>query len=580
MMFLFESEPVTSKPWFIILMAVLISIAAAGILVLLAVFFMHSRAKRRVKDLKDEYSSIHASFTNDCRTMINRIETISHHNATYVEIFNNDNDRYSEIYDDYDSECQKSINKLDALVAKKDYKSLTKASEETKKILNEYKNKAGLLASELTSMLRPENDANAQVVSLREKFRSLKERHDEHQTELASLDDSFSTLFAAITDYFQKIDNCLNSADYDGAKALMPKADQLISEASKVMNDLPYLNTLCDKVIPNRIEELKGAKQKMDNENYPLQHLKLNEAIAGMESNLAACKKQLQMLSVKGVRETLTSISQEINSFMQAFEKEKTSKEEFLQKEEGLNDSTFQCEQQYSTLMNRLPEYQKIYCIDKSYLDQLKNVGALIEDMSRRKRFLDTYATSNTPLPYSSLVAQMEALEKKVAEIQRDFLDFENYLKGLRSDADRAYQFIRDSFVTLKKQEVVLREANIVSFTNVEQPKIHKAYGMLSDLDKVLQITPINVQNVNFKWKEIDTYINNLVGEITRTYKDMVAAENLIVYDNKFRMEDTEVQNDLKVVEASFYEGDFPRASSVAIKIYRDSKGDDEVRKA
>jgi septation ring formation regulator EzrA len=94
---------------------------------------------------------------------------------------------------------------------------------------------------------------------------------------------------------------------------------------------------------------------------------------------------------------------------------------------------------------------------------------------------------------------------------------------------------------------------------------------MIKDIDTLVRTAPINVPSVNYKWKEADDYILALSEEIRSNIEAMHRAENFIVYDNKFRRDSEQIQSELAIVENSFYEADFDRASNVASKIYQDA---------
>lgn len=568
---LFAEEPLYQQSWFIILVAVLGSIVVAALLVLLVIFAAHQAVRRKVNDLVNQYSTIHSSFDNDCRTMLKRVENISHHNATYVQIFDSDNARFNEIMEENDTPCANALESLKESLGHKEYKKVAESAEKLRPKMAEYGAKAGDLTTELRNLLRPEDECNDLIVALREKFRSLKEKHDDHSTELASLDPYFNQLFDYIVGQFTDIDSALNAADYDRVKKIIPGVETLIKATDSVIGKIPYLNTLCDKVLPNRIQELKDAKAKMEAENYPLHDLNLNSAITEMEGQLKECKEHLQMLSIKGVQETCDEITARINRFFEAFEKEKTSKEEFDSKQSEIDKKTYACEEEFSKIRDKLPEYMQTYKIDKSYLDQLNKVKDLIDDMGKDKRQLDYFINSSTKLAYSALVEQMEALESKVASIEKAFYDFWNYLNTLRNDSERAYKFVRTAYSILRKEEAALRKAGIISLTNIETGKINKAYAMIKDLDTLVCTAPINVPSVNYKLKEANEYIGAVVSEIESNIKAMNKAEDLIVYDNKFRRDSEQVQSELAIVENSFYEADFDRASNVAAKIYQDA---------
>ena len=99
-------DSVFSQPWFIVLI-VLASIAFVVGSVFLGFFIARNRMRHQVKDLETQYNNIHDTFSSDCSNMIKRIEVISSHNDSYVQIFNSMQDRFGTLLNNNDKSCNK-----------------------------------------------------------------------------------------------------------------------------------------------------------------------------------------------------------------------------------------------------------------------------------------------------------------------------------------------------------------------------------------------------------------------------------------------------------------------------------------
>ena len=569
MSFLVEQvKPVYQEGWFIGLISALGAIIAIVATIFLVILIVHFSEKRQIRELENRYSQIHSFFTSDCVNSINRIETISKNNSTYIQILDSVKAQFTKIITDGDKRCYLAVSSLKELVGEKKYKGLKQIISSTKQSMDEFEKSVNELNDDLQNLLKPEEECRSLSVALKEKYRNLKAEYEKNTTELATLAPQFNKLFNFATKNFSEFEDALNSADYDKAKKILPKVEEIIDATSKVMDKLPYLNTLCDKVIPARIQELENEISDMNSQSYPLHHLHLNAELEWMKNELSKCKKRLNVLSTKGVEESFNAIIAKINFLVESFKKEKAAKEEFDKKALTIDSSTYECEKKYANLQNNLNRYCEVYKIEKTYLDQIQIIKGMIDEMSTKKRTLDSYINSSTRLPYSTLITNINDLNSKVNSIQKAFDDFHVYLLSLKKDSEKTAIFINETYTNLLIEENKIRKAHVETLSNVFNVRIDELKKRVEALYTLLNIRPIDVMSINSTREEIDNDFSILRNNIKEELENLNRAENLIVYDNMFRLNDNETRRQLAVIENSFWEADFTRASTLAINIY------------
>lgn len=554
----------------LIVLIIIISIAVVVGGVFGFILLLRRTRKSAVKELQERYDQIHNSFSTDCSNMIKRIEDIANHNPKFSQISTSVHQRFNVILNDNDKICYIACESLKTMVSDKNYKDIKNVLHSTKVSMDNFSREAIQLNNDLQSILKEEDDIRGQIVVLREKFRNLKNAYSENQTALESLSKSFDTLFEHLTEGFVEFEDILNQADYSKLNQKIPEIDKLIDAANKAIKDLPYLNTLADKVVPERLEELKRTYQELESQNYPLHHLMLKSNIEKMYQRLDECKSKLSNLSTAGVGDVLNGITMQISTYFNDFEKEKQAKKEFDSLQSSIFVSTYQAEKQYANLKSSLPKYQKVYKISPTYIEQIEVIKDMIDDMSSKKRMLDGFINSSTKQPYSTLVTTMKELKLRIDKVQNAFDNFHSYLKTLKEDADTSFSFIRSSFALLKEIERDVINMNIPSQSELFLPRIQMVYKGLVSLDRGLSNVPINISQINSMRETLTENISSLQQEVNDAVKLMKSAEDLIVYNNRFRTDYPSSRSKLEIAEKAFWEGDFSRSASLGAEIYRE----------
>ncbi len=554
----------------LIIIFVIVGSLAFVVLGILSFLFIKRKAnKKKVSDLEERYNSIHDTFSTDCSNMIKRVQTIASNNSNYQSIYESTNSRFNQILKDNDKSCYLAVQSLKNLIANKSYKGIGSIIGSTKISMDTFSKEAIELNNDLQAILKKEEDLRMMIVVLKEKFRKLKQLYSDNITALDSLKDSFEEIFNHLTDLFVEFEDDLNFADYQKASKIIPEIEQLIDALNKVMVDLPYLNTLTEKVVPQKINDLEQTYKNLLQDGYPIHHLGVKQAIDEMNSKLEKCRSKLAKLSISGVSSTLENITMEITTFLNAFDTERKARKDFEAENGLINTSTYNAEKQYANLKNSLPEYQKVYKISPSYINQLDSLKELIDVMSAKKRMLDGYINSATKQPYSVLMQTIKDLSLKISKVKNVFDDFRNYLLSLKADSDNIYKFIRVYYEKMRVYENKVNLTYVKNFIDVYLEKLNFGYQYLVKLDKGLNSLPLDVMELDSIYNEAKSYFDNLFAEIDSNLVLLKRAEEFIVLDNRYRLLSLECRNSLVTVEKAFNEGDFSRASVQAANIFK-----------
>lgn len=561
--------PENMKNVLIIIFVIVGSLAFVVLGILSFLFIKRKANKKKVSDLEERYNSIHDTFYTDCSNMIKRVQTIASNNSNYQSIYESTNSRFNQILKDNDKSCYLAVQSLKNLIANKSYKGIGSIIGSTKISMDTFSKEAIELNNDLQAILKKEEDLRMMIVVLKEKFRKLKQLYSDNITALDSLKDSFEEIFNHLTDLFVEFEDDLNFADYQKASKIIPEIEQLIDALNKVMVDLPYLNTLTEKVVPQKINDLEQTYKNLLQDGYPIHHLGVKQAIDEMNSKLEKCRGKLAKLSISGVSSTLENITMEITTFLNAFDTERKARKDFEAENGLINTSTYNAEKQYANLKNSLPEYQKVYKISPSYINQLDSLKELIDVMSAKKRMLDGYINSATKQPYSVLMQTIKDLSLKISKVQNVFDDFRNYLLSLKADSDNIYKFIRVYYEKMRVYENKVNLTYVKNFIDLYLEKLNFGYQYLVKLDKGLNSLPLDVMELDSIYNEAKSYFDNLFAEIDSNLVLLKRAEEFIVLDNRYRLLSLECRNSLVTVEKAFNEGDFSRASVQAANIFK-----------
>ncbi len=557
----------------LIIIIILIVVFVLAILSIFIFIFVRKRNYRKeVRKLEGKFQKAHILLLTQCSNYVRRLEVISHSNLLYGDKHRKYLMKFKDIRDKYDTKAQNAINNIKDLATENNYKKLKIDLPQARNIITEFETEVNELNSNLLKEIKPEDDARQKALLLQENYRRIKNEYDLHNNELTLVSESYEKIFKLVDDKFSEFNNCIESAQYDEANEILPKIDKILHQLSSIGRELPKLVALVNTIIPDKIASLQNAYEVMIQDNYPLHHLTVNVNIREMNDRLELLKNKIRIFDINGVQDQLDKISASIDDFFVLFDEEKKAREQFENDNSGIYQSVNDIERRFIKLKNKIPEVSKIFIINNEYNAKITEIQTEINKVGAFKRSLDTLVHSSVKQPFSVLYSKMNDLHKETDLVISEIESFMAYLESLKRDSEIAYQKIYEYFALLKNAENDLRQINNEFIYNKYKPTIDHLFDLISQVNDLLKVTPIDVEKVNANIEQIHNEGDSLLGangEISQEAKMRILAENAIVYANRSRNKLSDVDDLIKQSEQLFIKGKFEDSYQVATSVLK-----------
>ena len=554
----------------IILIVVGAAVIIAVLIIVLYVFvFSHNAYKKQIRELEKKYSYFDALLVGQDSQYIHHLEIVSRTNLLYVEKYNTYSKKFKEVYENDDKFAESMIKQLNALVASNQYKNIKMVIADARKAIAIFENSVNQLDAELYEIIKPEEEARQAILKLKENYRRVKQIFFSNSNDLELVANSFNRVFEKLDTSFVDFEQHIESAEYDEANELLPTISKVISALEKALSVLPNLCIMVQSVIPEKIEQLSSEYSQVEKKGVPLFNISFRHKVEDWNKTLDALKKQLVELKTSGVNERVAQIEEEIEETRRALNVEVDDKSIFEESADKLYRKAITLEKEFLKVCSLLPEIEKIYIItddQKAHIEELKNS---MNRMGTSKRTLDNFIHSGTKQPYSILRKKLDDLQTDYNVAEKGLTEFKTYIDSLKTSSEEAYSMVFIYYYRLKKCEAILRDIGIPSFAERFQTALEECYLLLNEIDKTLKVQPIDVTLVNEKVETLKNTANTLFDEIETKYREEQLSESAIVYANRDRNHQADVNQQLSVLEDLFFDGQFLKVYHDANAIYR-----------
>ena len=270
-----------------------------------------------------------------------------------------------------------------------------------------------------------------------------------------------------------------------------------------------------------------------------------------------------------GIADALNKIQADIDETTNQLNKEKSDKVFFIQNIETTYGKAIELEKSFLRICSILPGVKAVYKMEEKQEQDITDLKEIMDHLGECKRSLDNYVHSNTKQPFSVLRGKLDELSETYDKAYKGMIDFKAYLDSIKTSSEEAFSLVFVYFYRCKQIEALIREMNIDNITNSYADKIANCYELINQIDILIKSKPIDVLAVNEKVEELKNTANGLFDEIEEKSREMQLAESAVVYANRDRNHQTDVDQQLRNLEEIFFTGEFDKVYRDATTIYR-----------
>ena len=531
-------------------------IAIAGFVLLYIYVILPQSYKKQARSLEKRFSYLDAKLIGQDSQYIHRIEIISRTNLLYLEKYETFSRRFKSIFETEDKYSESMIKQLNSLISAKQFKAIKAVIVDTKKALDLFEENLNTLDADLYKVIKLEEDCRKQIDYLKEVYRHVKQTYYSESADLEMVSTTFNKMFDKIDSTFSRLDELIESAEYDEINEEVPVMNNVLIVLGKVLIELPTLCTMTKSIVPEKISEIQAKYKETEKQGVPLYHIAFKNHVDDWKKRLSDLTKRVINLQCSGVHTECDLILAEINRVSTQLDEEIKARTYFKENYEEVYRHVNDVQKTFLKISSILPQVEDIYLIGAEQKNRIDELSKAVTDLGNSKRYLDGFVLSGTRQPYSLLKNQLDELKANYEVVAAGVEAFKNYLDSLKTTAEEAYKMIYVYYYRMKEIEKVLADINIQELVDSYQEKIDAAYDVLNYIYDQIQSKPINVEEITNKIEQLKNISNALFEEIDNKSRYSVMAESVIMQLNSFRNEQ-DIAQSLDQLEASFYKGEF-----------------------
>ena len=520
----------------------------------------HMDVKKKLANLEIEKNKIDSM---PIVPELTKIESLNK-NGKLEAMYNNWKDRLDVIRTNQIPKITDMLLDADYSLSKQDYKSTIYKIAKLEMEIYKVRTNSDFLLNEIKEITTSEERNRAVITNLKSIYRDLYKKFSDSKESYGDVAESIELQYDNIAQRFENFENHMEDNDFAEVPKVVKSIDELLKHMTNIIEEMPSIYLMTSSVLPKKIKEASEEYESMKNTGYPLDYLNVEYNITEANKKINDIKEKSKELNIEDSLFELKILSDYFDSLFTDFEKEKVNRNVYEEANRTFVKKLKKNNHIIEEMFNQLDEIRSLYNLTEEDIKTLEGVRADLVQLNDDYKVLIEHTGNNT-FAYSQLTKEIENLSVRLSNLEEKVDMILDSIGNMKDDELRARQQLEEIKVILRESKNKIREYNLPVIPHHYFVELREAQSAIKEIIKELDKKPITVSVLNTRVDTARDLVLKLFGTTKGMMKAAKFAEMAIVYGNRYRSEEDDLDRYLTYAEKLFYDGEYKKSLEVAI---------------
>lgn len=523
--------------------------------------------KKKIQRLKDKLEELERQrnliVATPVMTELQKIEVIIK-NDQLEDKYVDWKKRYDKIKNERFSIITDKLLEVDNLIETKSYDEAKEQIVNLEMEIYKLRVSTDNLLDEIREITMSEERNRAIVTKLKSRFRELERTLENNKSAYGDVINNIELQFENIEKKFSDFESVMENNEYEEVVGVVKVLDEMIAHIGVVVEELPDIILLTDKIIPSRIKEIRDIYEKMVSKDYSLDYLKVDYNLEQIENKINDIKTRIKILNLEDSMFELKTFLDYLDGLYNDFDLEKRSKKVFDEIAKSFKVKLQKVNDIVTDIYNQLDDIKSMYNLTEEDLNDLESVNKELFDTNNEFNSI-IKDLKNKTMPYSKLKDRITKLSNGFSKIEENLNICLKSLGSMHDDELRAREQLDEITELLKKCRSKIRNYPLPIIANNYFVELSEANEAIYEIIKELEKTPITIKTLNIRVdtaRDLSLKLYSTTNEIIKTAK---LCEMTIMYGNRYKPLDKDIEKGLDTAGQLFFKGNYKKALETAI---------------
>ncbi len=535
------------------------------IIIVLVLNLVNKKEKKKYQDEivtleRDKNLIISSSILSE----LNKVEALVN-NEKMQETYDDWQDRFKEIKDVEIPKVTNTLIEIEDCFNEKKYEELNDKLAKAELEIYYLKTKSNFLLDEIKEITLSEEKNRDTITKLKAKYRGLITKYNKNKNDYKDVSAPLELQFENVDKLFAAFEVSMEANQYDEVGKIVKGIDDVIGNLSIIIEEAPTIILMGKNLIPNKMQDVKSIHDRMTSEGYNLDYLNLDYNIEETDKKLQDIFARLNVLNVEDSILELKTILDYFDNVYNDFDAEKKARKIFDEYVRKVLVKANSLEKINNGLYRKLDVIKYTYDLTD---DDVKIIYVIKDDLITIKKDYNEIvdAHRNKSFAYTRLGKEMERLSERLLVIEEKLNGALKTLGSLEEDEQRAHEQLDEIKDILKKAKDKINSYKLPAIPNDYYVQLSEATVAIKEMIKEMNKTPVSIKTLNIRVDTARDLVLKLYNTANEIVKTAAMVEVAIVYGNRYRPVNKNIDVELTKAEDMFYKGEYKKALEGTIR--------------
>ncbi len=539
-------------------------IVSVIIIVLILNLINKNEKKKYQKEIIELERDKNLIISSSILSELNKVEALVN-NEKMQEALEDWQARFKEIKDVEVPKITDALIEIEDCFNEKNYAELNDKIAKAELDIFYIKTRANFLLDEIKEITLSEERNRETITKLKAKYREIVTKYNKNKNDYKDVCAPLELQFENVDKLFAAFEVSMETNQYEEVGKIVKGIDDLIGNLGIVIDEAPTIILMGKNLIPNKMKDVSSISERMIGEGYNLDYLNLAYNIESSEKKLQDIFARLNVLNVEDSIFELKTILDYFDNIYNDFDKEKQARrifEEYIRKVlvkanklEKINNGLYRKLDVIKYSYDLTDEDVKVIEIIKQELIVIKKDYNEIVDAHRNKSFA-----------FTRLGKEMERLNSRLSMTEEKLEVALRSLGSLEEDEQRAHEQLDEIKDILKKAKERIECYKLPVIPNYYYVQLSEANVAIKEMVKEMNKKPVSIKTLNIRVDTARDLVLKLYNTSNEIIKTAAMLEVAIVYGNRYRPVNKNLDIELTRAEDLFYNGEYKKALENTIR--------------
>ena len=472
--------------------------------------------------------------------------------------------RFDEIEKNDMPKLTDKLIEVENYMLEKNYAEAHRSLNKAEKSIFHVKAKSIKLLNEIKELTESEERNREAITKLKSVYREVVFKYNKNKNDYMDVSSRIELQFENIDKLFSAFEVAVQNSEYDELGKIVKALDDMIHNISIVIEEAPTIVMMATMILPKKMKDIKSVSNKMIREGYNLEYLNIDYNIEETNKKIAEIMDKLYVLNLQDSIFDLKTLLDYYETLYSDFDAEKRGKKEY---ERGLININERISKVSSIIRNLYAEIDNIKDTYDLSDDEIKVIDEINKELIAVKDSFKLVKdrTLIKVMPYSKLSSEIEMVAVSLSKVEDKLETTLKNLGSLKEDEARARDQLSEIKTIINNSKYKIKDYNLPVIPDKFYIELKEAHDAIKEIVKEIDKKPISIKTLNLR---VDT-ARDLSLKLYQTADSMVntaaMAEMAIVYGNRYRSSNTEVEMGLISASKAFYKGDYKNSLEIVL---------------